>query len=93
MAAPQEDQTQPEHPNTVSAAYDDGMEKPEDSQSEKEEAETPRSVSPPNRHSGEEEKSDVREDGKRELKEEDAYDCLAYSWPTWKKCMYLASVA
>ncbi|KAI7164167.1 MFS general substrate transporter [Hortaea werneckii] len=93
MAAPQEDQTQPEHPNTVSAAYDDGMEKPEDSQSEKEEAESPRSVSPPNRHSGEQEKSDVREDGKRELKEEDAYDCLAYSWPTWKKCMYLASVA
>ena len=34
-----------------------------------------------------------RADGKRELKEKDCWDKLAYSWPTWKKCMYLASIA
>ncbi|KAL1601576.1 hypothetical protein SLS60_006491 [Paraconiothyrium brasiliense] len=34
-----------------------------------------------------------RPDGKRELHEKDCWDKLAYSWPTWKKCMYLASIA
>lgn len=34
-----------------------------------------------------------RADGKRELREKDCWDKLAYSWPTWKKCMYLASIA
>jgi len=34
-----------------------------------------------------------RPDGKRELHETDCWDKLAYSWPTWKKCMYLASIA
>ena len=34
-----------------------------------------------------------RPDGKRELREKDCWDKLAYSWPTWKKCMYLASIA
>ena len=35
----------------------------------------------------------VRADGKRELTEDDAYEILAYNWPTWKKWMYLSSVA
>lgn len=34
-----------------------------------------------------------RADGKRELREQDCWDKLAYSWPTWKKAMYLASIA
>ena len=34
-----------------------------------------------------------RPDGKRELKEWEAWDKLAYSWPKWKKAMYLASIA
>jgi hypothetical protein len=34
-----------------------------------------------------------RPDGKRELRQKDCWDKLAYSWPTWKKCMYLASIA
>lgn len=47
---------------------------------------------PPNGLAGEE-KEKVRADGKVELKEEDCYEILAYSWPTWKKWMYLSSVA
>ena len=35
----------------------------------------------------------LRPDGKRELKEKECWDKLAYSWPTWKKSMYLASIA
>lgn len=35
----------------------------------------------------------ARPDGKRELKEWEAWDKLAYSWPEWKKAMYLASIA
>lgn len=35
----------------------------------------------------------TREDGKRELTEEDAYDKLGYSWPKWKKWTYLCAVA
>ncbi|KAM0543849.1 hypothetical protein ACHAPJ_012086 [Fusarium lateritium] len=31
--------------------------------------------------------------GRRELKETDAPEILAYAWPTWKKWMYLAGVA
>lgn len=38
-------------------------------------------------------KENVREDGKHELTEDECYDALAYSWPTWKKCMYLCAVA
>jgi hypothetical protein len=34
-----------------------------------------------------------RTDGKRELKEKECWDKLAYSWPRWKKAMYLASIA
>jgi len=34
-----------------------------------------------------------RPDGKRELKEWEAWDKLAYTWPKWKKAMYLASIA
>lgn len=34
-----------------------------------------------------------RSDGKRELKEQDCYDILGYSWPRWKKWTYLAAVA
>jgi len=47
---------------------------------------------PPNGPVGEE-KEKVRADGKVELKEDDCYEILAYSWPTWKKWMYLSSVA
>ena len=36
---------------------------------------------------------DARPDGKRELKENDCYDKLAYCWPRWKKWMYLAAIA
>jgi hypothetical protein len=34
-----------------------------------------------------------RSDGKRELKEWECWDQLAYKWPTWKKSMYLSSIA
>jgi MFS family permease len=34
-----------------------------------------------------------RADGKRELREWECWDKLAYSWPKWKKAMYLASIA
>jgi len=39
------------------------------------------------------EKQSTRSDGKRELKEEDCYEILAYCWPRWKKWMYLAAIA
>lgn len=32
-------------------------------------------------------------EGHRELKEWECWDKLAYSWPKWKKAMYLASIA
>ena len=32
-------------------------------------------------------------DAKRELREWECWDKLAYSWPKWKKAMYLASIA
>jgi len=35
----------------------------------------------------------IRADGKRELREWECWDKLAYSWPKWKKAMYLASIA
>ena len=40
-----------------------------------------------------EEKEEVRSDGKRELRESECYDKLAYCWPRWKKFMYLGVVA
>lgn len=68
--------------------------------SEKEEP-TPRSNSPEASHDtvAEEQKEEgenkrnIREDGKRELTEQECYDKLAYCWPTWKKWMLLCSVA
>ncbi|KAJ5779274.1 hypothetical protein N7457_006994 [Penicillium paradoxum] len=39
------------------------------------------------------EKESIRPDGKRELKEEDCYEILGYSWPRWKKWTYLVAVA
>jgi hypothetical protein len=36
---------------------------------------------------------EIRPDGKRELKEWECWDKLAYTWPKWKKAMYLASIA
>jgi len=39
------------------------------------------------------EKQSTRSDGKRELKESDCYEILAYCWPRWKKWMYLAAIA
>jgi hypothetical protein len=50
-----------------------------------------KTVTPPNESNENNEK--VRADGKRELTEDDAYEILAYNWPTWKKWMYLSSVA
>lgn len=50
-----------------------------------------KTVTPPNENNETNEK--VRADGKRELTEDDAYEILAYNWPTWKKWMYLCSVA
>ena|SRR5690242_9595663 len=32
-------------------------------------------------------------EGRRELKEWDCWDKLVYSWPKWKKAMYLTSIA
>jgi hypothetical protein len=32
-------------------------------------------------------------EGRRELKEWECWDQLAYTWPKWKKAMYLASIA
>lgn len=52
-----------------------------------------KTVSPPNETNENTEKSNVRPDGKRELTEDEAYEILAYNWPTWKKWMYLSSVA
>jgi len=49
-----------------------------------------KTVTPPNEQK---EKAGARADGKRELTEDDAYDLLAYNWPSWKKGMYLCSVA
>lgn len=40
-----------------------------------------------------EKEESVRSDGKRELKEQDCYEILGYSWPRWKKWSYLAAVA
>lgn len=62
---------------------------------------TPRSNSPEASHDtvAEEQKEEgenkrnIREDGKRELTEQECYDKLAYCWPTWKKWMLLCSVA
>ncbi|ODM18621.1 hypothetical protein SI65_05238 [Aspergillus cristatus] len=39
------------------------------------------------------ENQSTRSDGKRELKESDCYEILAYCWPRWKKWMYLAAIA
>ena len=39
------------------------------------------------------EKAPVDAQGRRELKETDCPEILAYAWPTWKKWMYLSSVA
>lgn len=58
--------------------------------SEKQDDSTP--STPPSEPTGEA-KENIRADGKCELKEDDCYDILAYSWPTWKKWMYLSSVA
>lgn len=52
-----------------------------------------KTITPPNEANTHNEKSNVRPDGKRELTEDDAYDILAYNWPSWKKWMYLCSVA
>jgi hypothetical protein len=38
-------------------------------------------------------KSSVDGRGRRELTEKDCPEVLAYAWPTWKKWMYLCSVA
>lgn len=38
------------------------------------------------------EKPKVSEDGKRILTEDDCYDVLGYSWPSWKKWMLLSSI-
>lgn len=35
----------------------------------------------------------MRPDGKRELHEKECWDKLAYSWPKWKKYMYLSAIA
>lgn len=40
-----------------------------------------------------EKNENILPDGRRELKETDCEELLAYNWPTWKKCMYLASIA
>jgi hypothetical protein len=40
-----------------------------------------------------EKKDSVRSDGKRELKEQDCYDILGYSWTSRKKWLYLCAVA
>jgi hypothetical protein len=37
--------------------------------------------------------AEIRPDGKRELKEWECWDQLAYTWPQWKKAMYLSSIA
>lgn len=69
--------------------------------SEKTVDESPRSSSPDLPNDGEKNENvtlpdgrpDVRPDGKRELTEDECYDVLAYSWPSWKKWMYLSAVA
>jgi len=53
---------------------------------------TPRSSSPDIPVPGEK-KEKILPDGRRELTEDECYEKLAYCWPTWKKWMYLSSVA
>ncbi|RAL13412.1 sugar transporter [Aspergillus homomorphus CBS 101889] len=50
-------------------------------------------IVPPWHGGAEDEAGSLRSNGKRELKEEDCYDKLAYCWPRWKKWMYLAAIA
>lgn len=57
------------------------------------EAESPSSSGPEDAANEEVEKESVRSDGKRELKEHNCYEKLAYCWPRWKKWMYLAAIA
>jgi predicted MFS family arabinose efflux permease len=52
--------------------------------------ETTRSPSPVGEQN---EKAPVDAQGRRELKEKDAPEILAYAWPTWKKWMYLSVIA
>lgn len=56
------------------------------------EPDSPRSNTPDLTNEGEKNET-VRADGKRELTENEMYENLAYCWPTWKKWMYLCSVA
>ncbi|RAH81975.1 sugar transporter [Aspergillus japonicus CBS 114.51] len=50
-------------------------------------------IVPPWHGGAEDEVGSLRSNGKRELKEEDCYDKLAYCWPRWKKWTYLAAIA
>ncbi|KAJ4361503.1 hypothetical protein N0V95_001840 [Ascochyta clinopodiicola] len=62
---------------------------------EKSEDEKSRSSIPEDREDREQQHPPTVPDaeGRRELKEWDCWDKLAYSWPKWKKAMYLASIA
>ncbi|TIA27288.1 general substrate transporter, partial [Aureobasidium pullulans] len=52
--------------------------------------ETTRSPSPVGEQN---EKAPVDAQGRRELRETDCPEILAYAWPTWKKWMYLSAIA
>ncbi|MBE3043304.1 hypothetical protein IMZ48_12180 [Candidatus Bathyarchaeota archaeon] len=83
------DTKQPGHdPNTPSSEKESSENPP--SSAPEAAANQDRGLSEPEK---EKEKEGVRPDGKRELKENDAYDKLAYCWPTWKKWLYLSAIA
>lgn len=54
---------------------------------------SPRSNSPDLTNGGGEKNENVVDSqGRRELKENECYDKLAYSWPSWKKWVFLCSI-
>ncbi|KAI1335885.1 major facilitator superfamily domain-containing protein [Xylariaceae sp. FL0016] len=51
------------------------------------------SPSPDTKETRNDPSSPPRPDGKRELREDECYDILAYSWPAWKKYGFLSVIA
>lgn len=56
-------------------------------------SETPSNSGPEGLPTDKPAKEEARPDGKRELRENDCYEKLAYCWPRWKKWMYLSAIA
>lgn len=74
------DATQSTRPNSL-REKDDDQKSASRSPEDLEDSELPHPPNPPDAQ------------GRRELKEWECWDKLAYRWPKWKKAMYLASIA